>query len=891
MSIRNLAKFFTPHSIAVVGASDQAQSIGATVMGNLLSAGFGGQIHPINPNHARIAGFATAPNVTALDVIPDLAVVCSPPQTVPGVIAELGQKGTKAAVVITSGLGSSATPGSLSRAMLEAARPHMLRILGPNCLGLLVPALGLNASFAPTNALPGKLAFVTQSGALATAVLDWGTSRGIGFSSFISIGDSADVDLGDLLDYLGSDANTSAILLYIESIKAARKFMSAARGAARAKPVIVVKAGRAEEGARAAASHTGALAGSDEIIDAALRRAGVLRVTTMRELFDAAETLARAKPITGRQLAIMTNGGGAGVLATDALIAGGGELAALAPNTIEQLNVALPATWSHANPIDIIGDAPAARYTRTLEILSQAKELDAILLLHAPTAIVPSLTIAKNLAPVIKGSGKNVLTCFIGENSVHDARQHFAEHEIASYETPEDAVLAFLHMADFYRNQELLLETPASLSGDVKIDTNLARTIIAQALAQQRSLLTEVESKQLLAAYGIPVVATQMADSADGAVAVAKSMGFPVALKILSPDITHKSDVGGVALHLNSDTEVQDAALAMLRRVQTNAPHAKITGFTVQQMIRTGQAFELILGSVSDPIFGPVIMFGQGGTAVELLKDRSFALPPLNTTLVRELIGRTRIAKLLAGYRDRPAVNEQALISGLIGLSQLICDLPEIVELDINPLLADEQGVLALDARVVVAPSAMAAAEARLAIRPYPQQLEEHIEWAGASALLRPIRPEDEPQHAEFLQSLAPEDVYFRFFHTIRNWSHKQLARLTQIDYDREMAIVATQFAPDGKMQIMGVVRTVTDPDNIRAEFAVVVRSTLKGKGLGRTLMQKIIQYSRERGTKQLFGYVLANNTAMLGLARALGFNVMAGDDPQSVEVILDLEH
>ncbi|MEQ1882759.1 MAG: acetate--CoA ligase family protein, partial [Burkholderiales bacterium] len=702
MSIRNLEFFFKAKSVAVIGASDRPHSVGATVMNNLCAGAYRGHVMPVNPAHRRIHGLHAVPNVADLDVAPHLAVVCSPPATVPGIIADLGARGCKAAVVLTGGLSlqPQADGRTLTQAMLDAARPHLLRILGPNCLGLLVPAIGLNASFAHTEALPGKLAFLSQSGALATTVLDWGKSHGIGFSCFLSLGDSADVDFGDLLDYLGRDPGTDAILLYMESVKAARKFMSAARAAARAKIVIAVKAGRGAEGARAAATHTGALTGSDEIVDAALRRAGILRVATTDDLFTAAETLARARPVAGNRAMIVTNGGGAAVLATDALIAGGGALAALSPESRSSMDQFLPPTWSQANPVDIIGDAPVERYVRTLEIAVQDKACDAVLLIHAPTAIVPSENIARACVPVIKAGSKTVLTVWLGENAVASSRALFAANGIPTYASPEQAVRALLHLVEYRTVQELLMQTPPSREAEIRPDLVTARDIIRQALSAKSNMLDEAQAKRLLAAYGIPVVPTRIASDTDHAALAALEIGYPVALKILSPDISHKSDVGGVVLHLDNEQALRAAASAMLHRIKMRAQQARIEGFTVQQMVDPRGARELIVGCAVDPLFGPAILFGQGGTAVEVLRDLAFALPPLNEVLADDLISRTRVAKLLPAYRDVPAVDKYALRETLIAVSKIICDHPEIQELDINPLLSSERGVIALDARI-----------------------------------------------------------------------------------------------------------------------------------------------------------------------------------------------
>ncbi len=890
MSIRNLEHFFRPQSVAVIGATERPHSVGATVLHNLVEGGFAGPILPVNPKHVALAGIKVYPTVASLPAIPELAVICTPPATVPNLIGELGARGTKAVVVLTGGLGAikDQQGKTLKEAMLAASKPHLLRILGPNCVGLLVPGLGLNASFAHTSALPGKIAFVSQSGALVTGVLDWAKSRSIGFSKFISLGDSADVDFGDLLDYLGGDAETHAILLYIESITAARKFMSAARAAARNKPVLVVKAGRILEGAKAAASHTGALAGSDDVYDAAIRRAGMLRVFSTEDLFDAVETLARARPRTGDRLAILTNGGGPGVMATDALVLGQGRLATLSQETLRRLDAILPPTWSHGNPVDIIGDAPTERYVQTLQILLEDPEADAVLFIHAPTAIVPSAEIAAAVSPVAKQSGRNVLACWLGGDAVREARADFAQAGIPTYDTPDKAVHAFLQIVQYGRNQDLLMEVPPSRSAEFTHDRDKALAIVTSALAEGREMLSEPEAKAVLAAYGIPVVNTRIAATVEEAVSIAPDIGFPVALKILSPDVTHKSDVGGVALDLENAEAVDAAAQAMRRRLQQYRPGAILQGFTVQSMVRRPNAHELIVGVATDAVFGPVILFGAGGTAVEITADRAIGLPPLNMVLAGELISRTRISKLLAGYRDRLPADATKISRTLIQVSHLIADIPEIVELDINPLLADDQGVLALDARMRVAPTSATGVD-RFAIRPYPEELEEWINWQGRPVLLRPIRPEDGAQHLEFFNALDADDVRYRVFMYMRELQRSQLARLTQIDYDREMAFIATRERENGGVETLGVARAIADPDNTTAEFAIIVRSDLKGKGLGPILLNKLINYCRSRGTKELVGEALADNERLQSLVRPFGFAVTASPATHTVNLKLDL--
>jgi acetyltransferase len=885
VTVRNLEFFFKPRSIAVIGASSRPHSVGDTVLRNLVTGSFAGPIMPVNPRYRELAGRAVCATVRELPITPDLAVICTPAVTVPQLVAELGARGTRAAVVITSGLGAPSGQGdsTLKDAMLEAAAPHLLRILGPNCIGLLVPAIGMNASFAHTDALPGSVAFVSQSGALVTAVLDWAKSRSIGFSKFISIGDSADVDFGDLIDYLASDEETSAILLYVESIRAARKFMSAARAAARNKPVIVVKAGRVAEGAKAAASHTGALAGADDVYDAAIRRAGMLRVLTTEDLFDAVETLARSKPLHGDQLAIVTNGGGPGVMATDALVLGGGRLASLSPRSLERLDTALPATWSHANPVDIGGDAPVDRYVEALRALLDDPQCDAVLFLHSPTAIVPSADIAVAVAAVAAPSAKPVFACWLGGNAVREARAIFARHAIPDYDTPENAVRAFLQAVEYRRNQDLLLEVPPATANTTAHDQQMARDTVRWTLAGGQRILAEADSKSVLRAYGIPVVETRIAASIAESVRCADALGYPVALKIVAPQITHKSDVGGVALDLQDADAVTAAATAMQARVQRARPDATLSGFTVQNMVRRPAAHELIAGLATDSVFGPVILFGAGGTAVEVVGDRAVGLPPLNAVLAHDIVSRTRIAKLLAGYRDHPAADIDAICETLVRIAELAADIPEIVELDINPLLADDQGVIALDARIVVT-RASEAGVARFAIKPYPAELEESIEWNGEIVLLRPIRPEDAAQHRAFFDALTPEDIRSRMVIRTRDLNATQLGRLTQIDYDREMAFIAVAARPDGPATL-GIVRMIADPDNRTAEFAIIVRSACKGRGLGFILLGKMIRYCRSRGTRRLVGEASADNERLIALVRRYGFTVMRSADGSSVSV------
>ncbi len=806
----------------------------------------------------------------------------------PGLIGELGARGCRAAVVITAGFGEGerADGQELRRAMLEAAKPHLLRVVGPNCLGLMSPHAGINASFAHLPPRRGDIAFVTQSGAIATSVLDWASARDIGFSHIVSLGSMSDVDFGDLLDYLALDGKTRSILLYVEAVTHARKFLSAARMASRTKPVMVVKAGRSQAGAQAALSHTGALAGSDAVCDAAFRRAGMLRVKTLDELFQAVGTLSTGIRVKGDRLAILTNGGGLGVLAVDEMEDDNGRLASLGEATLASLDALLPGPWSRDNPVDILGDAPGQRYSGAIEALLEEPDADAILVINCPTAVANSLDAAQAVVESLGTKRPPVLTCWLGEGAAAEARRLFAVKKLPSYETPEQAVQAFGHLVRYRRNQELLMQTPPSVSDLISLDHARAEAIIDAVLADERTVLTEPEAKELLGTFDIPTVESVVVGDPQAAARAATRLGFPVVLKILSRDISHKSDVGGVQLNLASAEAVARAAEDMLENVGRKAPEARGDGFTVQPMVRRPGAHELILGIADDSVFGPVILFGEGGTAAEVIADRAIGLPPLNLILAQDLIERTRIVRLLRGYRDRPAADLDAITLTLVKLSQLVCDLDRVAELDINPLLADASGVIALDARVVVRPREFGLR--RLAIRPYPRQLEGTIKTPGGRRFdVRPIRPDDEAAIVDMLNRSSRDDVRLRFFAPRSEFGHGFAARLTQIDYDREMALVALD---PGGAEILGVVRLLADPDNEEAEFAVMVRSDLKGTGLGYGLMIRILDYARARGTGRVVGDVLAENTTMLKMAKELGFEIASRDVASGVvSVAIDL--
>ncbi|MBK0392532.1 bifunctional acetate--CoA ligase family protein/GNAT family N-acetyltransferase [Ramlibacter algicola] len=869
MSVRNLEALFAPRSVAVIGASTQPGKLGALVLRNLRAGGFEGPVSAVGLRAGEIDGLPIVAGVDALAHAPDLAIICTPAPTVPSLIAQLGRRGTRAAVVLTAGLKQRGEDGrTYEQAMLEAARPWLLRVLGPNCIGELVPALHLNASFAPGDARPGPLGFVTQSGALAAAMLDWAAARAIGFTHFVSLGDSADVDFGDMLDYLGSEARTQAILLYIESVRQARKFMSAARAAARNKPVVVVKAGRAPAGARAAASHTGALAGADDVIDAAIRRAGMLRVDTLESLFDAAELLGRRHPWQGERLAILTNGGGAGVLAADALALGGGTPAELSAATLQALDAVLPAGWPRANPIDIVGDAPVERYTHALRILLAAPEVDGVLFMHAPTAIVPAADIASACVPLLRGASKPVLAAWLGGVRVEPARQAFAAAGVPCFLTPEQAVQAWLRLAQYHANQQALLQLPAN-EPDLRIpDAAAAAALVAHAVRQGREWLDTGETAALLAAYGVPFVPTKVVQGVEQAVDAAAALGGPVALKVVSPQVLHKTDAGGVALDLAGSDAVRTAAHAMVATVKQRVPDAQVTGFVVQPMVRPRRARELIVGLATDPVFGPVVLFGAGGIAAEIERDRAVDLPPLNGALARAMVARTRVGALLRPHRGQPGVDEAALADVLLRVSQLACDLPEVVELDLNPLLAGPEGVIALDARVRVR-AWSGARDGHLALRPYPRDLEARFTLGDRTLGLRPVRPDDGERLTAFYGEMSPEDLRLRFFFSQREVPSSQLARFCQVDYDREMAFLAL----DGGT-VAGEVRAICDPDNRVAEFAILVAPGWRRRGLGRSLLERMAAYLAARGTAEMVGDCLMDNAAMAALARATGFRV-----------------
>jgi acetyltransferase len=865
-------------------------------MRNLMASPFGGVVYPINPKRKAVHGVYCYPSLLDTPEAVDLAVIATPAASVPATIEQCVARGVPAAIVISAGFSELGAEGKALEQRMRDIADAKMRIVGPNCLGIIHPSSGLNASFASSMARPGRIALLSQSGAICTAILDWARERNIGFSTFVSVGTMLDVDFADLIDYFGDDPATRSIVLYMESVGDVRKFVSAARAAARAKHVIVVKAGRHEAGAKAAASHTGALAGADAVFDAAVRRAGVLRVDTIPDLFNMAEILAYQPAPRGPSLAIVTNAGGPGVMATDALMLGGGQLATLAQSSIDALNQALPPFWSHGNPIDILGDATPARYRQAVEICAKDPNVQGLLILLTPQAMTDPTETARQLAPFGKVEGKPILASWMGGADVRPGRGILGEAGIATFDSPESAVKAFLRMVQYRRNHELLYEQPAALPEDWHPDQPRARTLIDEVRKTGRTLLAEHEAKELLASYGIPTVPTATASTADEAVAAARKFGYPVVVKLWSETITHKSDVGGVILNIADDAGVRNA-FAAIKEVAGSASDRiapirslalpatdPFLGVTVQPMIRA-KGYELIVGSSVDPQFGPTILFGAGGVLVEVFQDRALALPPLNRTLARRLIERTQIYKALAGVRGRQPVPFDQLETLLVRFSYLLCDFLDIQEIDINPLLASPDGLIALDARVM-----LGASPARLTIEPYPNQLT--TTWnlpSGIDIIVRAIRPEDEPLIEEHHAALSEQTIRMRFFSMVKALSRESLIRLCHLDYAREMALVAERKSAEGKREIIGVSRYHMNPQTRSAEFAVIVRDAYQGQGLGQHLMERLIAVARQRGVRRLIGSVLRENQRMLALAKDLGFREGKPFDRDAIQVELEL--
>jgi acetyltransferase len=870
-----LAPLFEPASVAVIGASERTDSIGEVLMRNMLAAKFRGKLFAINPKHARVHGVRCVPSIGDLPQPVDLAVIATPAPTAPALIEQCGRAGVRAAVVIGAGFGETGAAGAaLERAMLENAHRHKIRLLGPNCLGIMRPSSGLNATFARGAARAGSLGLISQSGAVCTALIDWATPHRVGFSSIVSLGASTDVDFGELIDYLVNDPATAHILLYIEGVRDARRFVSALRAAARVKPVILMKVGRYPDGSRAIKSHTGAMVGTDDVFEAVVRRTGVVRVKTIGQLVAVAQALASRVRPQGNRLAIITNGGGPGVMAADRATELGLPLATLAPATIDTLQSALPASWSHGNPVDIIGDADAARYRAAVSACLADPAVDGALVILTPQAMTDAAAAATAVIDSAQQSNKPLLACWMGEQSMADARRLFAKAHVPVFGTPEPAVDMFAHVSSFYRNQQTLLHVPAPMEQQIAPDVDAAKRVIEAALAAGRRTLSQTESKAVLAAFRIPVVRTLTARTADEAAKRAEELGFPVAVKTDSPDISHKSDVDGVRLNLADAKAVRTAFEQVTANAARLRPQAQIDGVVIETMLTSQYARELMVGIVRDPVFGPAIAFAAGGTAAEVLRDRALDLPPLNAELAAAMIARTRVARLLGAFRNLPPVNAAALEAVLLRVSEMACELPWIDELDINPLMVDAAGAIAVDARIVIAPQdATQRRYTHLAIHPYPAELVTSCTLGGNTVALRPIRPEDAEMEQAFVRRLSAASRYFRFMGAVRELTPTMLMRFTQIDYDREMAFVAVHREGDFEIEI-AVARYITNPDGASCEFAAVVDDAWQRRGLGRIMMQRLIEVARERGLKTMIGYIIANNQGMLALCTRLGFAI-----------------
>ncbi|MEE4356226.1 MAG: bifunctional acetate--CoA ligase family protein/GNAT family N-acetyltransferase [Desulfococcaceae bacterium] len=886
MSIINLQRIFHPKSVAVAGASEKEGRIGHAIMKNLIQGGYAGDIYPVNPRYKKIFDRPSFASVSDIGSSPDLCIIVTAIDTAPGIVAECAALHSGGAVIVSAGGKESGEKGrETEKKILEAARGSDMRIIGPNCLGVACTRSGLNASFASHTPMPGGMAFITQSGAIFTAVLDMAENEKIGFSHLVSLGSMCDVDFGDVIDYLGRDYHVKSIVMYVENLSRFRNFMSAARAVSRVKPIIVFKAGRSHAGAKAAASHTGAMTGEDAVYDAAFKRAGIVRVKTFEELFDCAELLAKQPKASGTGLVIISNAGGPGVMAADALSDYGAEPAQLSAGTLRQLDEILPPHWSHTNPVDIIGDADPERYRKTAEICLAAPETEGLLLMLAPQALSDPAAIAAALAPIVQNKPFPVLTSWIGGKDMEKGRKIFNQAGIPTLNTPERAVRAFMDIRQHSRNIEMLREIPSRLPRKQSYDRDRAAGIIRKGLDSFPPLLTELESKDLIAAYGIPVNPTFQASTADEAWKTAHRIGFPVALKINSRQITHKTDAGGIALHLHSETEVYDAFADITEKAGKFCPDAEIEGVTVQSMISAKGGYELIVGAKKDRDFGPVILFGMGGIMTEIFQDRGIALPPLNRLLARRLMEETKIFRILKGYRGRPAVNLELLEEILVRVSQLVTDFPEIEELDINPLIADESGVLALDARIVLKPSGVPS-PLHMVISPYPSRYETRLAAAdGTDLFIRPIRPEDASLFRVFFHTLSPRSVYFRFFSSLKRVTPDMLDQYTQIDYDRQIAMVAIRNEGTEAEEMMGVARIIRESDPEKAEFAVMVSDAWHGRGIGAALLGRCLDIAREQGIQEVWGIVLPENIHMLKLGKKLDFQIKR--DPDSNEYLL----
>jgi acetyltransferase len=880
MNTHYLSSLFKPESVVLFGASDKQDSVGGVVFKNLLTSGFEGRIFAINPKR----------DVEEIDEVVDLAVVATPAKSIPGIVEECGEHGVKMMLILSAGFRETGAEGRrLEDQVTQLVKRHGIRLMGPNCLGIIRPDRGLNITFGNNNAQPGSLAFVSQSGAICTAILDWAEKNDIGFSAVVSTGIAADLDFGDYLDFLVSDPATKAILLYIEGINDSRRFMSSLRAAARIKPVIALKVGRHAAGAEASMSHTGALVGSDEVFAAALSRSGVLRVETVGQLFSAAKALSSTNYRgQSERLVIITNGGGPGVMAADRATDHDIELSSLSAETMAALDEVLPSVWSHGNPVDIIGDAPPDRYEQALDICLKDPGVDGAIVILTPQAMTEPTAVAEAVLKSAAKTGKPIMTSWMGGKQVEGARRLFSDAHLPDFRTLEHAVDAFSYLARYNKNQRLLLQTPGGLPRGHEVpDREGARLIIEAVLTEQRRVLTEPESMAVLNAFRIPTVRNGIARSGNESLVIAESIGFPIAMKVLSTDISHKSDVGGVRLNINSAQEVRGAYRQLIDDVKRHVPDADVSAVTIEKMYRSPNGRELMIGVIRDPVFGPVISFGSGGTTVEVMGDSAVSLPPLNRRLAIDLINRTKVSKMLGKFRQMPAVDIDQLVSVLLNVSAMACELPWLQEMDINPLIIDENGLVAVDARIVVDyPTPSTDRYHHLAIHPYPTHFVKKIQLNdGTDITIRPIRPEDAEMEAKFVRELSNEAKYFRFMNSFHELSQEMLVRFTQIDYHNEMALIAVKTDSQGEEQI-GVARYSTNVDKTSCEFALVVSDKWQSRGIAHHLMKDLMEIARDRNLETMEGQVLRENSKMLELVASLGFQVRNDAEDNTIKQV-----
>ena len=871
----DLRKIFNPKTVALIGASESEGSVGRAIMENLLQSG-DKRVFPVNPNRKSVLGTDSYPSIAEIPEQTDLAVIAIPARNVPDMLKQCGEAGVEGIIIVSAGFKETGEEGKMLEGQIkEIRKTYGMRIVGPNCLGIIRPSIGLNASFLKANPEPGKIAFISQSGALGTAILDWAINTRVGFSLFASLGSMIDVDFGDLIDFLGDDPETKSIMLYMEGMGSAKKFMSAARGFARNKPIIVLKPGRFAESARAALSHTGAMAGDDQVYDAAFKRSGVVRVRAIADLFNAAEVLHSKNLPRGLGIAIITNAGGAAVIATDSVIELGGRLAMLSEESIKALDAHLPQYWSKGNPVDVLGDADIDRYVKSMEICLSDPEVDGIVIIYTPQGNTKPGELAKAIAEIAKKSFKPIITVWMGGREVEVGRDIFHKNNIPTYETPEDAIKTYMYMYSYGRNLQLLYETPAELPVDQAPPKQNLKVFIAEVTKEGKKTLTEEESKRFLINYNIPTIKPYLTKDVSEALRISNTISYPVVLKIVSPDITHKSDIGGVVTGIHSDEQLKREYESLIKRVKEKIPEAGITGVSVQKMIEKID-YQLILGAKRDKDFGSVIIFGMGGVDAEILRDFSIGLPPLNQTLAKRLMEETRVYKMFQGYRGRPPADMKQLEQILMSFSNLVIDFPEISEIDINPLAISNGKAYALDARIVIERGVpeLTSPYPHLVITPYPMRYV--IPWRlsdGTEVILRPIRPEDEPLTKEMLATLSEDALRGRFFQVVKKISHEMLIRFCNIDYDREMAIVA-ELKEGEKKRIIAIGRVIIEPDFRFGEFAIVVHDDFQGKGLGYKLADMLIGVAHEKGLKELYGIVLTDNTRMLKLCEKLGFHI-----------------